>query len=282
MPDPANGAPSSASRELRLRVLSSVVILPVVVLLFWAGGAYFLALLVVVAAVVAWEWANLAAPGCPPSLRRLAGLIGALLVLAAALSYEKRIALAMLVALPLALAGAVRFVTGTWKPELLAGLLFALCPAAAIFWVREMPELGLETALWLVLSVVVTDVAAYCAGRTIGGPKLWVRISPNKTWAGLIGGMAGSAALGAFFGSYIALANPVLLALAGALIAVLAQAGDFAESALKRSFGVKDSGNLIPGHGGILDRIDGQITVLPVAAILMLLSGKSILLWSWT
>jgi len=262
-------------------VLSSAVILPPVFLLFWAGGPYFLALVTVVAAVMAWEWATLVAPRCPASLRRLAGLIGALLVLAAALSFDKPAALVMLIALPLAFALAVRIGAGAWTPQILPGLFLALCPAIAIYWVRELPELGLETALWLAFSVVVTDIAAYAAGRAIGGPKLWARVSPSKTWAGLFGGMAGSAGLGAVLGVSVEPADPVLLAGLGAAIAVLAQAGDFAESAVKRAFGAKDSGQLIPGHGGILDRVDGQIAVLPVAAALMLLSGKSMLLWSW-
>lgn len=275
------GAPANRSRELLLRFVSSAVILPPVVLLFWVGGPYFLALVTVVAAAIAWEWANLVAPRCPASLRRLAGLIGALMVLAASLAFEKPAALVMLIALPFAFALAVKVGSGDWVPRLLPGLFLALCPAIAIHWIREMPELGLETALWLALSVIVTDVAAFGAGRTIGGPKLWARVSPSKTWAGLFGGMAGSACLGAALGSVVDAADPLLLAAIGALIAVLAQVGDFAESAVKRAFGAKDSGRLIPGHGGILDRVDGQMAVLPVAAALMLLSGKSMLLWSW-
>ncbi|WP_193180168.1 phosphatidate cytidylyltransferase [Nisaea sediminum] len=279
-PDPG-AAPAIRSRELLLRILSSAVILPPVILLFWVGGPYFLALVTVVAAVMAWEWANLVAPRCPASLRRLAGLIGALMVLAASLAFEKPAALVLLVALPLAFALAVRIGSGDWGPQLLPGLFLALCPAIAIHWIREMPELGLETALWLAFSVVVTDVAAYGAGRTVGGPKLWARVSPSKTWAGLVGGMAGSACLGAVLGTIVEAADPALLAGVGAVIAIVAQAGDFAESAVKRAFGAKDSGRLIPGHGGILDRVDGQIAVLPLAAALMLLSGKSMLLWSW-
>ncbi|UUX50369.1 phosphatidate cytidylyltransferase [Nisaea acidiphila] len=285
--DSVNGSdktavPNPRARELTLRVLSSVIILPPVLLLFWVGGPYFLALVTVMAAAMAWEWANLVAPRCPASLRRLAGLIGALLVLAASLAFEKPVALVVLLALPLAFAGAVRIGSGSWMPQMLPGLLLALCPAIAIYWIRELPDFGLETALWLALSVVVTDVAAYCAGKSIGGPKIWVRVSPNKTWAGLIGGMLGAAAFGAGLGMLVGPANPLVLAGCGVVIALLAQAGDFAESAIKRAFGAKDSGRLIPGHGGILDRVDGQITVLPVAALAMLATGESILLWSWS
>jgi phosphatidate cytidylyltransferase len=273
-------APSGRSRELVLRVVSSLVILPPIILLFWLGELYFLALVALLAAAMAWEWCSLVSPDSSSTIRRLSGLSAAVLVGAAACSFQQPEALFLLGALPLIYAAAVRLVTGTWILKLLPGLLIAFCPAFAIYWVREMPDLGLETALWLALSVVVTDVAAYAAGRTIGGPKIWPRVSPNKTWAGLIGGMAGSAGFGALLALSLEQA-PGLVALAGAVIAIVAQAGDFAESALKRYFNVKDSGRLIPGHGGILDRVDGQVTVLPLAAVLMLLSGKSILLWTW-
>lgn len=272
--------PSGRSRELLLRIVSSLVILPPVILMFWLGDFYFLALVAALAAAMAWEWCSLVAPDGGLTVSRLTALIAALLVGAAAFAFWQPVALLALGGLPLLYVLVVRTVSGAWRLRLLPGLLVAFCPAIAIYWVRQMPEAGLETALWLAFSVVITDVAAYAAGRTIGGPKIWRRISPNKTWAGLVGGMAGSAGFGAGIAVYLEQA-PVIVALAGAAIAVVAQAGDFAESALKRYLDVKDSGHLIPGHGGILDRVDGQITVLPLAAALMLFSGKSILLWSW-
>ncbi len=273
-------APDGRSRELVLRVMSSLVILPPIALLFWLGELYFLALVALLAAAMAWEWCNLVSPDSSSTIRRLTGLTAAVLVGMAAYSFQQPEALLLLGVLPLVYAAAVRVLTGAWILKLLPGLLIAFCPAFAIYWIREMPGLGLETALWLAFSVVVTDVAAYAAGRTIGGPKIWPRVSPNKTWAGLIGGMAGSGCFGALLALHIGQA-PWLIVLAGAVIAIVAQAGDFAESALKRYFDVKDSGRLIPGHGGILDRVDGQVTVLPLAAALMLFSGKSILLWTW-
>lgn len=275
-----SAVPTGRSRELALRIVSSLVILPPIILLFWLGELYFLALVALLAAAMAWEWCNLVSPASSSAICRLTGLAAAVLVGVAACSFQQPEALLLLGAVPLIYAAAVRVLTGAWILKLLPGLLIAFCPAFAIYWVREMPGLGLETALWLALSVVVTDVAAYAAGRTIGGPKIWPRVSPNKTWAGLVGGMAGSACFGALLALHIGQA-PGLVAVAGAVIAIVAQAGDFAESALKRTFDVKDSGRLIPGHGGILDRVDGQVTVLPLAAVLILLSGKSILLWTW-
>lgn len=273
-------APAGRSRELVLRIVSSLVILPPVLLLFWLGDVYFLGLVTVLAAAMAWEWCKLVNPDSSTTICRLSGLVAAMLVGIAAFSFRQPEALWALAGLPLVYAAAVRFITGAWRLNLLPGLLIAFAPAFAIYWVRELPGHGLETALWLAFSVVITDVAAYVAGRTIGGPKIWPRVSPNKTWAGLMGGMAGSAGFGAILAVYLG-QTPGLVALAGAVIAIVAQSGDFAESALKRYFDVKDSGRLIPGHGGILDRVDGQITVLPLAAALILFSGKSILLWTW-
>jgi phosphatidate cytidylyltransferase len=115
--------------------------------------------------------------------------------------------------------------------------------------------------------VWATDIGAYFAGRSFGGPKVAPKISPNKTWSGLIGGMVGALLLGGALCSYADL--PLHLALASPALAVIAQAGDFFESWMKRRAGVKDSGALIPGHGGVLDRLDGVVTALPVAALLV-------------
>ncbi|WP_395832439.1 phosphatidate cytidylyltransferase, partial [Elstera sp.] len=126
---------------------------------------------------------------------------------------------------------------------------------------------GREMVLWLRGVVWATDTGAYFVGRMIGGPRLAPTISPNKTWAGLIGGMAAAGGIGALIGTSVGGSGP-LLALLGAGLAVVAQTGDLAESALKRHAGVKDSGRMIPGHGGILDRVDG---LMPVALVLVLL-----------
>lgn len=150
-----------------------------------------------------------------------------------------------------------------WRP---LGLVYATVPSVALIWLR------LETgSVWLVLGLLLvvwaTDICAYFAGRLIGGPKLAPRWSPNKTWAGLGGAMAGAAAVAAFMGSqglWSAGAWPW-----AALLAVVAQAGDLAESAMKRHFGVKDSGSLIPGHGGLMDRVDGLVTAAPLFALLV-------------
>jgi phosphatidate cytidylyltransferase len=133
--------------------------------------------------------------------------------------------------------------------------------------------------LWIIGIVWATDTAAYFAGRPIGGPKLAPRISPNKTWAGLAGGVLASAAIGVVFALSTSILTPWLVVFISAGMAVVEQAGDLFESWVKRRFGVKDSGTLIPGHGGVLDRVDGLLAVATSVAILTMLSGRSPLAW---
>ncbi len=159
----------------------------------------------------------------------------------------------------------------------LLGVLYVAATVASLFWLRHEPEWGRATLLWLMASVVAVDSGAFFAGRTIGGPKLVPLISPNKTWAGLGGGMIAAAAVG-LIAALILQANILTLVIWSALVAPVAQFGDIVESAVKRYFGVKDSGSIIPGHGGILDRIDGLMMAAIVLAVLRLLS-HSVLPW---
>jgi phosphatidate cytidylyltransferase len=149
------------------------------------------------------------------------------------------------------------------------GVLYVGLPAIAMLWLRGEERYGLEALFFIFAVVWATDILAYFSGRLIGGPKLWPSVSPNKTWSGLLGGVAAGAAAAAGIGHYIGASVPGL-AVCGAALAVLAQAGDLGESALKRSFGVKDASNLIPGHGGFLDRMDGIVPVAVMAALLAL------------
>lgn len=146
----------------------------------------------------------------------------------------------------------------------LAGLVYVAVPCACLVWLRSEPEGGV-LVLTILFIVWATDIGAYFAGRMIGGPKLAPAISPNKTWAGLGGGVVAAAIITAIATSFAPFPTRVSdgLLIGGAL-AVLGQAGDLFESWLKRRAGVKDSGNLIPGHGGLLDRVDGLILTVPV------------------
>jgi phosphatidate cytidylyltransferase len=153
-----------------------------------------------------------------------------------------------------------------FRARLGAGLLYAVLPAMALIFIRQQNS-GLLLALWTLVIVWATDIGAYFAGRAVGGPKLAPRISPNKTWAGLIGGMIAALIVGALIAWRAGL--PHLLYIAGGGLAIAAQAGDLFESWLKRRSGVKDSGRILPGHGGVLDRLDGvvPVSILVAAAI---------------
>jgi phosphatidate cytidylyltransferase len=175
------------------------------------------------------------------------------------------------------------------------GAVYCGIACATLLALRDLP-LGMFWVLLVVGAVIGTDIGAYVFGRTIGGPKIAPRISPSKTWAGLAGGMIGSAlvigllvtrmtdpALASLFAEkpgsphdtyqvvLMPMGGPIGLALAGAVIAVFAQVGDFFQSWMKRKAGVKDSGNLLPGHGGLFDRVDGLLLVLVVLGNLILL-----------
>jgi phosphatidate cytidylyltransferase len=139
------------------------------------------------------------------------------------------------------------------------GVFYAGLPAIALIWLRSDPVLGLLAVVFVILIVITSDTGGFLAGRLVGGPRLWSRVSPNKTWSGCIGALVASAIIGALFWFAVPDASPVRLAAAGAMLSLVAQAGDLIESAIKRRFGVKDTSSLIPGHGGVMDRVDGLV-----------------------
>jgi len=160
-------------------------------------------------------------------------------------------------------------------PLLIAGIAYILLGAAALAWLRTS---GWESVLLVLLVVWASDIGAYLAGRLLGGPRLAPRISPGKTWSGAAGGLASALAVGLVAVSLRP--GPVGHALAVAAgLSIAAQLGDLLESGMKRHFGVKDSGRLIPGHGGLLDRLDGLLAAAPVAALLAAALGRGVELW---
>ncbi len=139
------------------------------------------------------------------------------------------------------------------------GVFYAGVPAVALIWLRSDATLGLLAVVFVILIVIASDTVGFLAGRLLGGPKLWPRVSPNKTWSGFIGALAASSLVGALFWFAVPGSSAVRLAAAGVVLSLVAQAGDLAESALKRRFGTKDTSSLIPGHGGVMDRVDGLV-----------------------
>ncbi len=161
-----------------------------------------------------------------------------------------------------------RIVAGWGFGWQVAGFVYALLPALALLWIRDRSPVGLELLIWVFIVTWSTDIGAYFAGRAIGGPKLAPSISPNKTIAGLVGGMIAAALLAGLWAFKLGL-PPILLWLA-APFAFAAQMGDLFESGLKRRAKVKDSGSWLPGHGGALDRLDGLVVAATLTAALMI------------
>lgn len=257
----------AVASELQLRVLSGVAMIGIALAALWLGGVAFWAFVSLLSVLMMVEWATMAHAARWQIV--LAALFTAALMIAALsfsnpaelVGYQDRLIAqtADLVGL-----GAILLAVITFRARLGAGLLYAVIPAAALIFLREQPGQGLMLALWTLVIVWATDIGAYFAGRAIGGPKLAPSFSPNKTWAGLFGGMVAALIMGAA----IAWAGqlPAACWIAGAPLAVAAQMGDLFESWLKRRSGVKDSGKLLPGHGGVLDRLDGLVPVAVLVA----------------
>ncbi|MFQ5784006.1 MAG: phosphatidate cytidylyltransferase [Alphaproteobacteria bacterium] len=258
------------------RLVSVLVLAPLALGLVWAGGIAFDVLVVAAAVLMAYEWHRLCNDGDSAVGAAVAALSAAPVVMIALGRADFAIvAVVLLAALGAAFAGRAH-IRRLWA---VTGVIYVSVPCIAMIWLRADPALGLQTVFWLFAVVWATDIGAYAAGRGIGGPKLAPRISPKKTWAGLAGGIVSAAVVGAVAAGLLGLPNPIRLVLFSAGLALVAQAGDLWESAVKRRFDKKDSGRLIPGHGGLLDRLDGLLAVAPVAAVTALLGGESVLAW---
>ncbi|WP_093002577.1 phosphatidate cytidylyltransferase [Sphingomonas palmae] len=225
-----------------------------------AGGFIYWLLMVVIALFMMAEWSDLTAT--PAREKRLAQYavsvpLAILAPIAAGASF-----------LAIGLIAAAFFFTAivTRRGWLASGTIYCALPVLSLVLIREQDH-GLLLSLWALVLVWMTDIGAFFAGRAIGGPKLAPRVSPNKTWAGLIGGIVAATLFALVL--HVAYNLPLRLLLATPVLGVLAQGGDLFESWLKRRAGVKDSGNILPGHGGLLDRLDGLVPVAPVAALLV-------------
>jgi phosphatidate cytidylyltransferase len=265
---------------LRPRVLSALVLLALGVLALEGGAVSFDVITAVGAAVLAWEWTRLCGGG-------RFGWTGAVQAAAVVAVVAASCVISPLAGVGLIVAGVagdyvVARVSRRDHPRwVAAGIVYIGLPCIALVWLRGGGAEGKGLMWWLLLSVWATDTGAYFVGRAIGGPKLAPRISPKKTWAGLIGGMGCAAAVGAIVGVVQdgGAPLPAVLALGSALLAVIAQGGDLAKSVVKRRFGVKDASHLIPGHGGLLDRVDGVMSAAIVLALWQWSTGGAVLAW---
>ena len=256
-------------KNFRLRAISAIVLAPSVLLVVWLGGWLFLLMLAAAVAMLGVEWGKMSAPNAP--FRAALGISAAVIAaLFAAFLGHVRIAWMILVvgALASAVFARARGV-GDRPADEAFGVIYLGAPALALLWLRGTDQ-GRDWTFALLAVAWSADIAAFLVGSALKGPKLWPRFSPNKTWSGFIGGMIAAllaaVAVTALMGRDAALvgwAAPV-----GVIVGLATMAGDLWESMLKRRFGVKDSGQLIPGHGGLLDRVDGlMFAVMALAGV---------------
>lgn len=248
--------------NLLMRVLAALVLVPVAVGAAYAGGAFWMALATLGAAGLFIEWQMLVKGGQTAVLA--AGVLALVLTSAALNLHDVGMAIICVGAGVLASAAFTTQHARLWAP---AGMVYAGSALLAAILIRQDVRYGFAALLFVLLIVWLTDICGYFAGRGIGGPKLWVRVSPNKTWAGAIGSTVGSLVFAIVY-AWLGFGEMAALAILGMVLSVIAQLGDLLESAVKRHFGVKDSSHLIPGHGGLLDRLDGLVTALAAAALI--------------
>ena len=261
-------------RDLGLRGASAAVLIPIAVFGIWSGGVVWDVLVGVAVVLLSWEWARF----CKISIWRWPGLLMpavSLVVMLLAAFGPPLAAIGVLAAGTLLLFLLQR--KGDIWPA--AGLFYIGLSGFSLVLLRGENHAGLLNTLFLVLIVWASDTGAYVAGRALGGPKLAPAISPGKTWSGAAGGLLAATLIGAGAAALLAPGGASRAAAIAAMLGVMSQAGDLLESAIKRRFGVKDSSSLIPGHGGMLDRLDGVMAAAPMATALALLAGRGMPLW---
>ncbi len=260
-------AAEQGARNLLMRVAAALVLAPAALAIAYAGGWLWTSLVTLAAIGLYVEWLMIV--GAARERRVVAAGVVALAIAGLCLAAGRIDA--SLVALALGLA-AVALLSPERRHWTAAGFLYAAAAEVASVLVRLDQTFGFVALILILLVVWVTDIGGYFAGRGIGGPKLWPRVSPKKTWAGAIGGFAASLVVaGGFVASGLGKTGPILLL--GAVLSIASQLGDLFESAVKRGFGVKDSSHLIPGHGGLMDRLDGFVAAIVMAAIFGFLRG---------
>jgi phosphatidate cytidylyltransferase len=281
--DPANPwrALRSGGNELALRVGSGLVLVPLAIGTAYVGGWPFVIFWGIAAIGVLWEWTALVAGADqrPALAAGCAALVLALVLVAT----EHQLAGAMTLALGV-LAVAV-LAPPDRRNWMAAGLPYAGALGIVSVILRFDPANGFLAIVFLFAVVWATDIVAYFVGRAIGGPKLWPKVSPKKTWSGALGGTVAATVLAIVIAESVALPGLLAIALLAVALSAFAQIGDLFESFLKRKFGAKDSSQLIPGHGGLMDRLDGFVSAAVVAALIgitrggMEAPGRGLLVW---
>ena len=267
------------SRNLLVRVVAALVLAPAAVGIAYAGGALWTLLVTLAAAGLYVEWLMIV--GTAGERRVVASGLAALLIAGLCLAIGRIDASLLALVVGLAAVALLSPQRRIWNA---AGFFYAAAAEVASILVRLDQTWGFVALILILLVVWGTDIGGYFAGRGIGGPKLWPRVSPKKTWAGAIGGFAASLAIAGGFAAFgFGKTGPLLIL--GAILSIVSQFGDLFESAVKRRFGVKDSSQIIPGHGGLMDRLDGFVAAVVLAAIFGFLRsgvdgvGRGLMVW---
>ncbi len=250
-----------------MRVVAALVLAPLTIAIAWIGGWPWACIVIAAAALLYFEWLMIVGA----SGNRLAVATGiAALAIAGILVMTRStdLALGVLVAGVAIVAAIARGQRG-WVAS---GLVYAAAALVATIVVRRDADFGFVALMFVLLIVWVTDIGGYFAGRGIGGPKLWPRVSPKKTWAGAVGGLVLSFVVAAAF-AWLGYGKMLPLLLLGTVLSIVSQFGDLFESAVKRRFDVKDSSQIIPGHGGLLDRLDGFVAAIVFAVLIGFMRG---------
>ena len=255
------------SRNLLMRVAAALVLAPVAIICAYVGGWLWTTLVTLATIGLFVEWVMVTC-----AERHVGVTVSGIVALALATPFFAvgRVEAALVV---LGL-GLVAVVVRAPAPRVwvIGGYLYAAAAQLASVVVRLDREAGLSALILVLLVVWASDIGGYFAGRAIGGPKLWPRVSPKKTWAGALGGFAASLVVAAAFAGF-GFAKLLPMLLLGAVLSIASQFGDLFESAVKRHFGIKDSSHIIPGHGGLMDRLDGFVAAIALAAIFGFLRG---------
>ena len=267
--------------ELALRVCSALVLVPLAIATAYVGGWPFAVFWGIAAMGVLWEWTSLAAGSDKRSVLMIGG---ASLALALALVVAEHL-LAAVIVLAISTLGAAALAPAERRTWVAGGIPYAGALGVAPIVLRSDSEQGFWAVILLFAVVWTTDIAAYFVGRAVGGPKLMPHVSPKKTWSGAVGGTVAAVVVALAVAEAAALPGLFAIAILAVVLSVLAQAGDLFESFLKRRFGTKDSSHLIPGHGGLMDRLDGFIAASVAAALIGLARGgfeapaRGLLVW---
>lgn len=250
-----------------MRVVAALVLAPLTIAIAWMGGWLWLLLVTAAAALLYFEWLMIV--GASRNWPVVGVGVAALVIAGLCLALGHPGPMLVTIAAGFVLCGLLAQGQRWWTSS---GFAYAAAALVASALVRFDPCMGFVALMFVLLVVWVTDIGGYFAGRGLGGPKLWPRVSPKKTWAGAIGGLALSLVIAAAF-ALLGFGRMLPLLLLGTALSVVSQLGDLFESAIKRRFGVKDSSQIIPGHGGLLDRLDGFVAAIVFAALIGFMRG---------